>query len=234
MLVTIGIPTFLRFGYLQESVYSALGQVHSEIEVLISDDGTDPRIREWSEGLARADSRVRYQRTAGRVGLAGNWNAIGSSARGELTAIIGDDYRLLPTFVSSLLELERHSDVVFGNVFLIDGGGERLGAESMRHTRAYGRDRLAVGLLPDPAAVVWANSVPMTGSLIRTARLRALRFREELNPPELEFFARLAAGGGRFSFCGEYVSEYRVHPGSETVSYTHLRAHETPEHLVCR
>src|SRR5678815_5772236 len=215
MLVTIGIPTFLRFGYLQESVYSALGQVHSEIEVLISDDGTDPRIREWSEGLARADSRVRYQRTAGRVGLAGNWNAIGSSARGELTAIIGDDDRLLPTFVSSLLELERHSDVVFGNVFLIDAGGERLGAESMRHTRAYGRDRLAVGLLP-------------------TARLRALRFREELNTPELEFFARLAAGGGRFSFCGEYVSEYRVHPGSETVSYTHLRAHETPEHLVCR
>src|SRR5678816_3004320 len=23
-------------------------------------------------------------------------------------------------------------------------------------------------------------------------------------------------------------------PGLETVSYTHLRAHETPEHLVCR
>ena len=25
-----------------------------------------------------------------------------------------------------------------------------------------------------------------------------------------------------------------THHGTNTVSYTHLRAHETPEHLVCR
>src|SRR5678816_1995995 len=31
-----------------------------------------------------------------------------------------------------------------------------------------------------------------------------------------------------------YVAQYETAVDSGTVSYTHLRAHETPEHLVCR
>src|SRR5262249_3293091 len=166
--------------------------------------------------LDRRDVTVGYLRTAGQIGPAANWNSIASQARGEMTAIIGDDDRLLPAFASSLLSVGQQADVAFGNVFLIDANGERLVEESRRHTQAYARDRLPVGPLDDPAAVVWANSVPMTASLIRTSRLSELPFRENLNAPEIEFFARLAAAGGRFVFCGDYVSEYRIHPGSET------------------
>ncbi|HSH96209.1 MAG TPA: hypothetical protein VK968_18835, partial [Roseimicrobium sp.] len=60
------------------------------------------------------------------------------------------------------------------------------------------------------------NSVPMSSALLRTAVVKGLRFREDLNTPEIELFLRLAQGGGRFAFCPDFLCEYRVHPGSAT------------------
>ena len=40
---------------------------------------------------------------------------------------------------------------------------------------------------------------------------------------------------GRYGFCMEQDRNREFHLEiSKAVSYTHLRAHETPEHLVCR
>ena len=162
------------------------------------------------------DPRVRYQRTNGRAGLAGNWNSIVDTASGTFTTIIGDDDRLLPTFIDKLLAARRGADVIFSNHFLIDANGPRLIAATAAATAAYGRRDLRSGVLPDAAKIVWTNTVPMSASLIRTSWLRKLRFREDLNTPELEFFARLVAEGGCFSFCSDHLAEYRVHGAQET------------------
>src|SRR5678816_40222 len=40
---------------------------------------------------------------------------------------------------------------------------------------------------------------------------------------------------GRFNKVANIIGQaMQYHPHGDTVSYTHLRAHETPEHLVCR
>ena len=36
------------------------------------------------------------------------------------------------------------------------------------------------------------------------------------------------------AFLGLFIMLSKISSGTEAVSYTHLRAHETPEHLVCR
>jgi glycosyltransferase involved in cell wall biosynthesis len=235
-LVTVAVPTVGRLDYLKEAVGSALAQAYPRVEVLVGDDGAHGELRAWCEAQAARDARLRYQRNARRLGLAGNWNALADAARGEFITIIGDDDRLLPDFVGKLTEAARAPDgrpacdVAFANHYLIDAGGARLAAESVECTRQYGRDLLPAGELADAARAVWRNSVPMSAALVRASVLRRLRFKEDLNTPELELFARLAEEGARFVFVPEYLAEYRTHARSATAAG--LRSERLAERLL--
>jgi glycosyltransferase involved in cell wall biosynthesis len=218
---SICIPTLSarRLPYLREAVASALGQTWSDIEVIISDDGKDPAIHDFAEEQTRADARVRYRRNPERLGLGGNWNAVAKDARGEYLVIIGDDDRLLPRFVEALLSARSgETAVLFSNHHVIDPNGSRLEALTRQFLVSYGRDVLPPGELVNPAATVWCNSVPMSSSLICTADAQRLGIKPDLNTPEIELFARLAAEGKRFVFVPEYLAEFRVHPQSETTA----------------
>jgi len=215
--LSIAIPTVERLQYLREAVASAQSQLEPDIEILIGDDGQSRELREWALGAAKADQRVRYLKTPRPLGLAGNWNFLAESAAGELITIIGDDDRLLPEFAGRLLRDASHeSAVVFSNHYFIDETGRRLIDASHEGTRRYGRDRLPPGALPDAAAAVWRNSVPMSSCLVRTSEVRRLEFRPDINTPEIELFARLAQEGARFVFVPDYLAEYRSHDRSET------------------
>jgi glycosyltransferase involved in cell wall biosynthesis len=218
-LVTIAIPTFSRLAYLQEAVASAQAQTYALLEIFVSDDGSSREISEWCAGVCRVDSRVRYQHTPQRLGLSGNFNALADAAQGQYILFMGDDDRLLPECVGELaMALRLQTRVVFANHFLIDSRGRRLEAETRDHARRYHRENLAPGALPNPQRVVWQNAVPMTTSLISTADARRLRFREDLNTPDIEFFARLAAEAAEFVFVPDYLAEYRVHSNSATTA----------------
>ncbi|HEX6186628.1 MAG TPA: glycosyltransferase family 2 protein, partial [Pyrinomonadaceae bacterium] len=217
-LVTIAIPTYDRLEYLKEAVASARTQTHREIEILIGDDGTSQDINTWAASIAGIDSRVRYQRNEHNLGLAGNWNALADAARGDFMVIIGDDDRLLPDCVDKLVDLIHGASVAFSNHFLIDSAGGRLDRESIAWTSRYHRDRLPAGSVADAAACVWHNSVPISAALLRTRDAQRLRFKEDLNTPEIEFFARLANEGAQFVFTPDYLVEYRTHPASATTN----------------
>jgi glycosyltransferase involved in cell wall biosynthesis len=218
-LATICIPTLSarRLPYLREAVASARAQTCRDLEIIISDDGNDPAIREFAEEQVRTEPRIRYRRNPQRLGLGGNWNAVAMDARGEYLAIIGDDDRLLPRFVEVLLSARvEKAAVLFSNHHVIDANGARLDALTREFLVTYGRDALPSGVLTNPAAHVWRNSVPMSASLILTADAQRLGIKPDLNTPEIELFARLAAEEKPFVFVPEYLAEYRVHPQSET------------------
>ncbi|WP_190549737.1 glycosyltransferase [Trichocoleus sp. FACHB-591] len=219
--MTIAIPTYSRLNYLKEIVASALAQTYSNIEILISQDprptGLDESIKIWSETLARENSKVRYRFNTHNLGLAGNWNALADSAQGEYLVIPGDDDRLLPNFVELLVkEVNPDRNLAFANHYIINSQGVRLEIESYQCTKRYRREALLPGEVQQPEALAWQNSIPMSASLIRTQDVQKLRFKEDLNTPEIELFIRLAQAGGRFTFVPQYLSEYRVHEQSAT------------------
>ena len=171
------------------------------------------------EDAARRDPRVRFQRNERNLGMSANFNALARAARGEFLVAIGDDDRLLPEFVSRLVGVMRPElHVAFSNHYLINAEGTRLEPESREYTRHYGRDTIPAGVLENADAAAWRQSIPMSASLLRTADLQRLRFREDLNTPDVEFFIRLAREGARFIFVPEYLMEYRVHLGAMTAS----------------
>jgi glycosyltransferase involved in cell wall biosynthesis len=218
-MVTICIPTFRRLNYLKEAVRAAQTQTLQDIEVLISDDGDSEELKIWCESTARADSRVRYRRNAQNLGLGGNWNASVSAARGQWIVIQGDDDRLLPSFCETLLRIAApDSKVLFSNHYVIDEHGARLDKESERWTVRYQRHLLPRGKVEQAARCVWSNSVPMTSALVRADSIKRLGIKTDLNTPEIELFARLAAEGARFDYEPAYLAEFRSHAGSSTAS----------------
>jgi glycosyltransferase involved in cell wall biosynthesis len=215
--VSICIPTVDRLPYLRESVASAQAQSFGALEILIGDDGDSEELRAWALDASATDRRVRYLRTPRKLGLAGNWNFLADSATGEFLTIIGDDDRLRPEFAERLLhETTDEVAVVFSNHYVIDEKGRRLLEASVDLTHQYGRDVLSCGVLANAMQAVWRSSVPMSASLVRTRAVRRLRFRQDINTPEIELFARLSLEGSAFVFVPEYLAEYRSHAGSET------------------
>lgn len=217
-LVSIAIPTFERPAYLEEAVVSALGQTYPNIEVLVGDNGGGEAIREWSPAVA-SDPRFFYRRNPRNLGMCGNFNALADAARGEFFVAIGDDDRLLPDFASRLVEeMKPEVSLVFCNHYMIDSQGRRLEAESRAQSRRYRRDHLPRGILASSQIAAWEQAMAMSATLMRTADMRRLRFREDLNTPDAEFFIRLAQEGAKFSFLPDYLMEYRVHKSATTAS----------------
>jgi glycosyltransferase involved in cell wall biosynthesis len=210
-LVTIAIPTFNRPAYLEEAVASALAQTYPHIEVIVGDNGSGEATNGWAPEIAN-DPRLVYRRNPRNLGMSGNFNALADAARGEFFTAIGDDDRLLPDFVARLME-EMKPDVslTFCNHFLMDRHGKRLDEESREQTRRYSRDHLCAGVLENPSIAAWQQAIAMSATLLRTEDMRRLRFREDLNAPDAEFFIRLAQEGAKFAFVRDYLVEYRVH-----------------------
>lgn len=217
-LVTVAIPTFNRPDQLREAVRSALDQDYEHLEVLVGDNGNAAPVRAWCESVAKRDGRLRYQSYGRNLGMAGNWNALADSARGDFFVLLADDDRLCPEFVGTLLAaIRRHNaDVAFSNHHVISADGTRLDDQANRFTDQYFRRSLPAGLVEDPEACIWRNSISIAASLIRTCDVRRTRFKEDLNTPELEFFVRLFQEERRLVFSPEYLSEYRIHAGSGT------------------
>jgi glycosyltransferase involved in cell wall biosynthesis len=219
--VTICIPTLSveRLRYLREAVACARAQTRTDIEIVISDDCGPPEIEAYAREQASIDPRVRYRRNERRLGLGGNWNAVAQDARGEYLVIIGDDDRLLPEFVEKLLAASGpDTAVLFSNHYVINSHGVRSDDLTRQTATRYGRDRLAAGILADASSCVWRNSIPMLASLTRTAEVKRMGIKTDLNTPEIELFARIAAEGREFVFVPDYLAEYRVHALSQTTA----------------
>lgn len=210
-LVSIAIPTFSRPAYLQEAVASALAQTYPNIEVLIGDNGTGEAMVGWPEEIV-SDPRLVYRRNPRNLGMCGNFNALADAARGEFFVAIGDDDRLLPEFAGRLAaEMKLGVSLAFCNHYMIDSQGRRLEAKGLEQTHRYKRDGLPAGIIPSAQVAAWQQSIAMSAALMRTADMRRLRFREDLNTPDAEFFIRLAHEGATFAFVPDYLVEYRVH-----------------------
>lgn len=220
--ITIGIPTYSRLRYLQEAVGAAKAQSYPNIEILISQNPhRDPTITtpiaEYCRAQETQDPRIRYQIHPRNVGPEANFNSLADEARGSYVSLFGDDDRLLPNAVESLVKaLEPNTVMIFAKRHFIDDKGKRIAELTSANDRRLGFDCLPPGRVVNPEYWAWRQSPMIENSLTRTTDIRRLRFREDIDMPDVELFIRLAREGGKFVFLSEYVIEYRWHRDSTT------------------
>jgi glycosyltransferase involved in cell wall biosynthesis len=122
--VTVCIRAHGRPDGLAAATASVLAQTYGDFEIVISDDSGQLE----SVADSFADPRVRYHLNPAPAGPAANLAHAVGLARGPLLAILNDDDRWLPRFLSTTVDvLERHPDVgvVFTNDFF------EIGARSL-------------------------------------------------------------------------------------------------------
>jgi glycosyltransferase involved in cell wall biosynthesis len=110
-MVTIGIPTYNRArGYLREALESALAQSYSNLEIVVSDNGSTDN----TESVVRsyADPRIRFFRQQPPVTPNDNFNFCLQRANGAYFLMLHDDDKIDPDFVSACMDAAGYNESI--------------------------------------------------------------------------------------------------------------------------
>lgn len=192
--VSVGMPTYNGARYLREAIESVLAQDLHELELVISDNGSDDGTEAIATAAAAADPRVRYERAPVNRGAAWNYNHVLELARAPFFKWAADDDVCAPAFLRRCVaELERSPSAVlaYPRTTLIDAGGQPMGDlddDDLDLRGADAVDRLAQLLRH---RVEWH---PVFG-VIRTDRLRRTRGIGSFPLADIAVLAELAMAG---------------------------------------
>jgi glycosyltransferase involved in cell wall biosynthesis len=129
-LVSVGMPVYNGERFVAEAIESILGQTHSHLELIISDNASNDGTEEICRRYQRLDPRVRYYRSDVNRGAAWNFNRVFHLARGKYFKWASSDDVCHPEYIASCLPvLEANPDVVlcYGRTRIIDAEGRPLG-----------------------------------------------------------------------------------------------------------
>ena len=222
--ITIAIPYYAGRAYLAEAIASVQAQSERDWRLIVVDDaGPEPA----DELVASyGDERMSYVRNDVNRGLAANWNECIRLARTDLVTLLHADDRLLPEYVSAVLEAaESEPDVaaLFTDVVIIgpDGGPSRSFVDWVKR-RAV---RLPVDHLlggdRDLAGILSNNYVFCPTLCYRRAIVGSAPFDEHWQMVmDLDLVARLMLDGHELAALREPLYEYRRHRGNATNALT--------------
>jgi glycosyltransferase involved in cell wall biosynthesis len=125
-LVTLSVATLNRPGYFCETLSSALAQDYTNLDILVSDNGSRDETPLLAAKLIKNDRRARFRRNDTTVPIHEHFTQCLQSARGEFFILLCDDDLVSPNFVSELVGVAtRHGDVnlvVPANVTIDENG----------------------------------------------------------------------------------------------------------------
>jgi Glycosyl transferase family 2 len=203
---------------LQMALHSALAQSHTQLEIIVSDDSPDDRLRALVQALN--DTRLLYQHNGPALGVARNHWACLRQARGDFVVVLNHDDWLAPGFVHTLLQglMANPSAVLaFCDHWIINAQNQRQAAATERACADWGRSQLAAGLHLPFASLVVAQTIPMAmGTLFRRAALHG-ELPVDAGPAyDLWLTYLLCRPGAGAVYVPERLSAWRAHDGNLT------------------
>lgn len=109
-LVSVVVPVYNTEEYVAECVRSILGQSHSNIELILVDDGSTDGSLRICEEFALSDSRVRVKSQPNSGVSAARNNGL-ADARGQYVCFVDSDDAIRPDYVERMLNAAASGDV---------------------------------------------------------------------------------------------------------------------------
>lgn len=208
-LVSIGIPTRNRVGYLQEAVASALKQSYSNIEILVSDNESSDETQEYLATIC--DPRIKVFRQNVMLQMVENWNFCLDTATGEYFLLLSDDDMLQENCIEILIEPYLQNPKVafsYGSVRIID---------NTREKNAPFPDKIKIGSVKNMITSFF-NSFLSTYACCILFRKTHIRYNKNLKYLFDAYFwiENLIHFNNQPIWTRKSVSKYRKHQGSET------------------
>lgn len=134
--VSIGLPVHNGEQYLEEAIFSILGQSFEDLELVISDNGSNDRTAPICRAFAEHDERVRYYRSHDNRGAAWNYNRVFALSRGRFFKWAAHDDVCEPQFLARCLESFGRAPnsvvLVYPRTLFVDAHGDPLGVDGDR------------------------------------------------------------------------------------------------------
>src|SRR5262245_40131954 len=99
-ILSVVIATRNRLEYAKAAIRSAASIPGADVEIVVQDN-SDDRALEHHIAASSADSRIRYNHTAGQLSMTDNYNLALNASGGEYVCTIGDDDGLNPEIVEA-------------------------------------------------------------------------------------------------------------------------------------
>lgn len=222
-LISICIPTCDRPELLREAVLSGFGQTYRPLEIVISDDSrVSNALVILGQLQTEAGIALRYNKNSTPLGQAGNVNNLFAQARGDRIVLLHDDDLLLPDAVRILAECWNSNPqltAAFGKQYVISATGEIRQNDSEKLNKIFFRTPERAGLQDCAVESALLQQFPNDGFMIRSDVARRILFQEYTevgDAVDFDFGIRVALHGASFCFVDEYLSKYRITPGSIT------------------
>jgi len=211
--VSVVIPTRNRRAYLAASLASAQQQTFRDLEILVSDDGSQDGSAEFVLAQAGLDPRVRLAPPNPSPGAFNNIRHLINHAHGDAIAVLGDDDILEPRFVEALAAglADAEVNVAYCMHDVIDGAGllDRRKTAVLWDSHAYAANR--PGRVEASVEVALMGQMWLGSCLFRTSALRQTTFRSESGAAaDWDIAIELATRAPAY-FVPEVLWHYRSH-----------------------
>ena len=127
--VSVGIPVYNSERFLAQTIESVLGQIFTDFELIISDNGSADRTQEIAQTYALRDARIRYVRSEVNRGAAWNYQRLFELGRGEYFRWAPSDDLFAPdSLAECVATLDANPDAVlcYPKTDLIDCNGKLI------------------------------------------------------------------------------------------------------------
>jgi glycosyltransferase involved in cell wall biosynthesis len=220
-LVSVAMPTFNRPEYLRRALEGVVTQSHSNLEILVGDNGNSSITREIVESFN--DPRITYIGREQNLGMALNVISLFKQGRGDYFCVLADDDFWGEDFIAKLVTaLEQHpsAGMAFSDYFVVDGQSEVQMKATEETTREWGRDQLEPGLHVPAFDVGLINrNIPLVASVFRRTSVNLDNFLlETANTYDLWLFYLALENGGGAYYEKDRLMYCRVHTGQDSVN----------------
>ena len=221
-LVSVIVSAYNRPAMLAVALQSVLGQTCTNLEILIQDDSTDTRCEALVSTFS--DPRIRYTHNSAPLGTVGNLRAGYRKSSGVLFSTLNDDDFYLPTYLERMVAgimQDDHCALGFSDHYIVDQAGAIDAKASDANTKQFGRLDLRDGIVANPLIVGLARkSIPGMFAVIRRSSVDLDDFPDEVSSGYDYWLTYLALrNGGTAFYSSERLTCYRVHEGSQTLSF---------------
>jgi alpha-1,3-rhamnosyltransferase len=203
LLVSVVIPYYKHFEYIEYTIESVFAQTYKNIELIVVDDGSNDGENDILETLNAKYPFKLYRKENGGVSSALNYGI--KRSKGEFIAIIGSDDVMLPERIAkqvSVLSAENH---IYGCSTYVERIDE--------HGRLINR------VNPRPPALLdydyfYSNKFyfPAPAAMYRYTALESVDFFSENEVIEdWDLWLKLTASGGKLILIDSVLTQYRLH-----------------------
>lgn len=218
-LVSVVIPAYNHWEYLEEAINSVLAQDYPELELIVIDDGSTDRTPEILASIDGDFVQIRHENMGQAKTLEKGW----AIARGEILGYLSADDALEPDAVSRTIEVfNARPDIVatYPDFKLIDPSSKLVRQVSAPD---YDFEKMLTDVVcyPGPGAFFRRRAYEQAGPWNPMFR----------QMPDYDFWLRLGLVGP-FLRIGRQLASFRVHEGSQTYSKVSEERAEEPLTIV--